>query len=102
MSSLYELYSKRTKYRALRENVTNAINVLSRNSIDDNLSTIAYAMKGNYTVNDMPCKGDVIDKVRESLATDLGNLNLCLSSINSKIYALNQEIEEKEAEEAAA
>ena len=102
MSSLYELYSKRTKYRALRENVSNAINVLSRNTISDNLSTVDYTLSNNYLVNDVTVKSSVINNAKDNVATDLNNLNLCLSSINSKIYSLTKEIEEKEAEEAVA
>ena len=101
MSSLYELYSKRTRYKALRENVMSAINVLSRTTINDGLSRAGYSLGNNYSVNEVACKGDVLDRAKESLASDLSNLNVCLSSINSKIYMLNQEIEEKEAAEAA-
>lgn len=102
MSSLYELYSKRSKYRILRENVTNAINVLSRTSINDGLSTTTYVLGSNYLVNGVACKSGELEKAKDSLATDLNNLNVCLSSINSKIYSLNREIEEKEAEEETA
>ena len=102
MSTLYELYSKRTKYRTLRENVINAINVLSRADVSDNLATISYTIENNYVVNDVACRNDKVKNVKNSLATDISNLNVCLSSINSKIYSLNKEIEEKEAEEAAA
>ena len=101
MSSLYELYNKRTKYKALRENVTNAINVLSRNIINDGLSNASYSLSNNYTVNELACKNDVISKAKDNLASDLSNLNACLSSINSKIYSLNKEIEEAEAAEGA-
>ena len=101
MSSLYELYSKRTRYRNLRENVTNAINVLSRSSISDGLSTANYILGSNYIIDDVAAKSREISQVKDSLATDLSNLNTCLSSINSKIYSLNKEIEEKEAEETA-
>lgn len=102
MSSLYELYSKRTKYKALRENVSNAINVLSRNTFSDNLSTVDYTLSNNYQVNESTVKSSIIDNAKDNVATDLNNLNLCLSSINSKIYSLNKEIAEKEAEEAVA
>ena len=102
MSTLYELYNKRTKYRTLRENVSNAINVLSRNnSVDDNISTAESILSNSYLVNETICKGHLLRDVRESIEADLANLETCLSSINSKIYALNKEIEEKEAEEAA-
>lgn len=97
MSSLYELYSKRTKYRALRENVSNAINVLSRVGINDGLATAVYTLSSNYLVNDAACKRNSLNKVKESLATDLSNLNVCLSSINAKISSLTKEIEELEA-----
>lgn len=100
MSSLYELYSKRTKYKSLRENVSNAINVLSRNTLDDNLSTVDFTLSNNYLVNEGPCRGTLINNVKEKVAEDLSNLNLCLSSINSKIYSLSKEIEEQEALEA--
>lgn len=102
MSSLYELYSKRTKYKTLRENVSNAINVLSRNTFADNLSTVDYTLSNNYQVNESTVKGSIIGNAKDNVATDLNNLNLCLSSINSKIYSLNKEIAEKEAEEAVA
>lgn len=101
MSTLYELYNKRTKYRNLRENVSNAINVLSRNnSIDDHLSTAESILGSNYLINDGPCKGNLLRNVKESLDGDLRNLETCLSSINSKIYSITKEIEEKEAESA--
>ena len=101
MSSLYELYSKRTKYRALRENVISAINVLSRSSVNDGLSTVNYTLGSSYLVDDVACKSKNVEQVKDSLATDLNNLNVCLSSINSKIYSLNKEIEAKEAEAEA-
>ncbi len=96
--TLYELYKKRTKYRALRENVSNAINVLSRNSISNNLSNVHYTLENNYLVNEVACKGVLIDNVKDNMANYLNDLNLCLSSINSKLYSINQEIEKKEAE----
>lgn len=101
MDTLYDLYKERTKYKNLRENVINAINVLSRNSVSDVLSSAVYSLNGNYTVNEVGCKTDIINKAKESLTSDLSNLNVCLSSINSKIYSLDQEIEEKEAAGAA-
>lgn len=102
MATLYELYNKRTKYRALRENVSNAINVLSNNrSIDERLSSADYIISNNYIVNDASCRGNVLSAVKESLDTDLRNLQSCLTSINNKIYSLTREIEEKEREEAA-
>lgn len=97
MSSLYELYSKRTRYRALRENVSNAISVLSRVGINDGLSTATYTLGSNYLVDDIPCKRNSLNKIKESLSTDLSNLNVCLSSINAKISSLTKEIEELEA-----
>ena len=101
MSSLYELYNKRTKYKALRENVTNAINVLSNNSsIDNHLTSVDSILSNNYLINDVSCKGNLIRNVKECLNTDLRNLEICLSSINTKIYNLTREIEEKEAQEA--
>lgn len=102
MSSLPELYSKRTSYKALRENVINAINILSRAEVSDGLSSISYSLENNYVVNDEVCLTKKIDKVSKGLEADLSNLNACLSSINSKIYSLTIEIEQKEAEEAAA
>ena len=102
MSSLYELYNKRTRYKNVRENVSNAINVLSRNnSVSDNISTAESILSNNYLVNEVICKNTLLRDVRDSIEADLNNLETCLSSINSKIYALNKEIEEKEAEEAA-
>ena len=101
MSTLYELYNKRTKYRTVRENVSNAINVLSRNnSVEDNISTAESILNNNYLVNETLCKGTLLRDIRESVETDLANLQTSLSSINSKIYTLTKEIEEKEAEEA--
>ena len=85
MESLSDLYNKRTKYKNLRENVINAINVLSRNSVSDSLSTAVYSLNSNYTVNEVGCKTDVISKAKESLTSDLSNLNVCLSSINLSI-----------------
>lgn len=102
MSTLYELYNKRTKYRVLRENVSSAINVLSRNSsVGDNVSTAESILGLNYLVNDGPCKPNLLRNVRENVDADLRKLELCLNSINSKIYNLTREIEKKEAEEAA-
>lgn len=102
MATLYELYNKRTKYRTLRENVSNAISVLSNNSsIDERLSSADYIISNNYIVNDGACKGNMLSVVKENLDSDLKNLQVCLSSINSMIYSLNKEIEEKEMEEAA-
>ena len=101
MSTLYELYNKRTKYRTVRENVSNAINVLSRNnSVVDNISTAESILANNYLVNEAPCKANLLREVRDSVEADLNNLETSLSSINSKIYTLTKEIEEKEAEEA--
>lgn len=101
MSTLYELYNKRTKYRTLRENVSNAINVLSRNnSVDDYISTLSSILDNNYVVNEVACKKTLLRNVKESVEADLKNLESCLSAINSKIYVLNKEIEKKEAEEA--
>lgn len=99
MSDLYELYSKRTRYRNLRENVTNAINVLSRSSLNDNLSTAVHTLNGNYLVNEVGCKSSTINKAKDRIRTDLSNLNSCLNSINYKIDELSREIEEKEMEE---
>ena len=101
MSTLYELYNKRTKYRTLRENVTYAINVLSNNnSVDDSISAAESILSVNYLVNELPCKGNLLKEIRESVSADLSNLESCFSSISSKIYALSTEIEKKEAEEA--
>lgn len=97
MANLYELYSKRTRYRVLRENVTNAINVLSRTNVNDGLSNVKYVLDNNYLVNDTACKGLDITKVKEQLSVDLNNLQVCLNSINSKIYSISKEIEEQEA-----
>ena len=98
MSSLYELYNKRTRYKNVRENVSNAINVLScNNSVDDSITTAESILSSNYLVNEGPCKGYLLRDVRESVEDDLSNLETCLSSINSKIYKLDQEIEEKES-----
>lgn len=102
MDTLYDLYKKRNKYKSLRENVINSINVLSHNSVVDSLSSAVHSLNNNYTVNDEGCKTDIINKAIESLKSDLSNLNVCLSSINSKIYSLDQEIEEKEAAGAAS
>lgn len=99
--SLYELYSKRTSYKSLRENVINAINILSRRSLDDKLSTVSYSLSNSYLVNEAIPKGAIIKNIKEDLSSDINNLNICLSSINSKIYSLNKLIEEKEAEEGA-
>lgn len=101
MSSLPELYSKRTRYKALRENVSNAINILSRAAVGDSLASVSYSLGSNYVVNDEACLADKIDNLAEGLENDLSTLNACLSSINSKIYSLNLEIEKKEAEESA-
>lgn len=102
MATLYELYNKRTKYKTLRENVSNAISVLSNNnSIDERLSSADYIISNNYIVNDSACKGKILSEIKESLDSDLNNLQSCLSSINSTIYSLNKEIEEKELEESA-
>ena len=96
-NELYELYSKRTKYRALRENVINAINILSRSDISDSFLVIASGLNNNYLVDDVACHNDKIKSIQENLSGDIKNLNTCLSSINSKIYSINKEIEEKEA-----
>lgn len=102
MSSLYELYSKRTKYRALRENVINAIGILSRAEVSDSISTAETFLNNNYQLDEVGCRTDKLRNVRDSLSSDISNLNACLSSINSKIYSINKEIEEKEAAEGAA
>ena len=99
MSDLYELYSKRTRYRNLRENVINAINVLSRTSLNDNLSTAIHALNGNYLVNEVGCKTSTINKSKDFIRTDLSNLNSCLTSINYKIDDISRQIEQKEMEE---
>lgn len=99
MSDLYELYSKRTRYRNLRENVINAINVLSRSSLNDNLSTAVHTLNNNYLVNEVGCKSSTINRAKDCIRTDLSNLNSCLNSINSKINELSREIEKKEMEE---
>ena len=100
MSTLYELYSKRTRYKNVRENVSNAINVLSRNnSVVDNVSTAESILSTNYLVNDSICKNNLLRDIRERVEADLNNLQVCLTSINNKIYELNKEIEEKEAQE---
>ena len=102
MATLYELYNKRTTYKTLRENVSNAISVLSNNNaLDERLSSADYIISNNYIVNDSACKGNILSVVKENLDSELGSLQTCLSSINSAIYKLNKEIEEKEAEEAA-
>lgn len=101
MNNLSELYSKRTRYKALRENVINAINILSRVEVGDSLSAISYSLENKYVINDEVCLTDKIDAISEGLETNLSSLNACLSSINSKIYSLNLEIEKKEAEETA-
>ena len=99
MSTLYDLYNKRTKYKTLRENINNAISVLSRNnSVDDCISSLEGLLGSNYLVNEIICKGVYLREIRESVVKDLNNLNVCLSSVNSKIYSLNQEIEEMEAQ----
>lgn len=100
MSNLADLYLKRTRYKALRENVNSAINILSRAEVDDNLSTILYSLENNYIVNEETCLKDKIKSVSEGLKTDLINLKACLNSINSKISKLNVDIEQTEAEEA--
>ena len=102
MSTLYELYSKRTKYRTLRENVINAINILSRAEVSDSISTASAFLDNNYQLDEVGCRTDKLKNIRDSLSSDISNLNACLSSINSKIYSINKEIEEKEAAEAAA
>lgn len=94
MDSVYELYSKRTNYRVMKENVSSAINVLSRTSLNDNLSTAIAALDNSYVINGVSYKGNVVKKVKENLATDLSNLNVILSSISSKINNLSTEIEE--------
>ena len=98
MATLYELYNKRTRYKTLRENVSNAISVLSNNSIDERISSAEYIINSNYIVNESPCKGNILSAVKENLDVCQGNLQTCLSSINSAIYKLNKEIEEKEME----
>lgn len=95
--SLSELYSKRTKYKTLRENVSNAINILSKNNISDNLASAMNTLNTSYLVNDRGCKSSNLKNVGEVLDAELKNLNLCLNFINSKIYSLDKEIEEKEA-----
>ena len=101
MSTLAELYSKRTKYRSLRENVINAINILSRADVSDSLSSISYSLENNYVINEEVCLTQKIDEISEKINSDIVNLIACLSSINSKIYSLNLEIERKEAEATA-
>ena len=99
MSTLYELYNKRTRYKNVRENVSNAINVLSRNnSVDDSISSLEGLLGSNYLVDETICNGAYLRNIRESVVKDLGNLNTCLSSVNSKIYSLNKEIDEMEAQ----
>lgn len=96
-NSLSELYSKRTQYKMLRENVYNAINILSKNSISDNLSTAAHTLDTCYLVNEQSSKSASIKSIKEVLETELKNLNVCLDSLNNKIYNLDKIIEEKEA-----
>lgn len=101
MSNLSELYSKRTTYKALRENIINAINILSRVDVEDSLSIVSDSLENNYVINEETCLTKKITDILDFLEFDLNNLNVCLSSINSKIYSLNLEIEKMEAEENA-
>lgn len=101
MSNLVGLYSKRTQYKALRENIINAINILSRADVGDSLSSISNSLENNYVINEEVCLTQKFDEISEKINSDIVNLKACLSSINSKIYSLNLEIERKEAEEVA-
>ena len=96
MSNLYELYQKRAKYNAIRENVNNAINVLSRVNISDNFDKAIYSLENNYVVNDVACKKSNLKKAEQSISNDLSNLRGILSSINVKINSINREISDLE------
>lgn len=96
MMSLYELYNKKAKYNAIRENVNNAINVLSRVNISDSFDTAISSLESNYVVNDIPCKKNDLRNIRQSVANDLNNLRSILSAINVKINSINREIQELE------
>ena len=99
MSTLYELYNKRTRYKNVRENVSNAINVLSRNnSVEDNISDVESILNNNYLVNESTCKGILLKEIKKSINKDISVLESSLSSIKSKIRDLDKEIEAKEAE----
>ena len=100
MSTLYELYSKRTKYKLLKENVSNAINVLSRNnSVDDSIDDVESVLNNNYLVNESICKGSLLKNIKQQINSDLKVLESSLSSIIYRIDALDKEIQEKEAEQ---
>lgn len=97
MSNLYELYRKKTKYNAIRENVNNAINVLSRVKVNDGFNSIESSLENNYVVNDVACKKSSIVEIEEKVSSDLGDLRRVLSSINVEINNINRQINELEA-----
>lgn len=100
-NSLSELYSKKSEYKNLRDSISCAINILSKNNISDNLATAINTLNSSYLVNDQSCKSLNLKNVGESLDMELKNLVLCLNSLTNKIYSLDKEIEEMEAVSAA-
>lgn len=96
MYNLYELYQKRSKYNAIRENVNNAINVLSRVNVDDNFDKAIYSLENSYIVNDVACKKNEVRKAEQSVSNSLSNLRSILSSVNAKINMINRQIHDLE------
>ena len=97
MSNLYELYRKKTKYNAIRENVNNAINVLSGVKVNDSFNSIEKTLANNYLVNDVACKKNQIVSIEERVSSDLRELKAILSSVNTEIRNISKKINELEA-----
>lgn len=99
MDNTYELMRKKNKYKNIRENVVNMINVLSNSNVNDNLTMVQTNLKNYYLVNDSACKLEEIKKQKQRISDCLTLLNSILKSINSKIYNINVDIQNAEAME---
>ena len=83
----------------MRENVSNAINVLSGVNISDNFNKAISSLNSNYIVNGITCKNNDLKNIQQSVRNDLNSLRVILSSVNAKIKNLNDEIEDAEMAE---
>lgn len=88
----YELTRKLTKYKNMKENVSRMINVLSRSDVTNNLSTAAYALKNNYSVDNSPNKAKDLEAQKETIYELTRKLQNISYSIDNSIRKINTDI----------
>ncbi|MBQ9013549.1 MAG: hypothetical protein IJ094_08375 [Bacilli bacterium] len=99
MDNTYELTRKENNYKAMKENVTKMVNVLSNSDIIDNISMAKNGFKNYYVLNDTPVRQERLQKQKERISNCMNTLRSILNSVDSNLSDIKSDIEKAEKEQ---